>query len=1356
MKQKSKAVWLCCVLLLTLGLAPSTSSARLTTDLGWELVVPNVLTRIWRSNHYETDHTLYITTENDVRRTTDDGDTWTTLFATTPISEVLRISSMAWDPGDLVMPALFVARNVGYDHGEVFRSTDDGLTWETVLAPPSTLLYDIAAVRDADDKLVVFAVGFSPDVPSVWRSADGGDTWALANTGLLGWTDLYRIFPSPNFAADQTVYLTGYSPPLRSTDGGLTWERVAIPWVDIAREVVFSPQYATDGTLWISYFFVEGSGEDDMPPNGVVRSTDFGATWEKVNTGLPVDYLDGYILGLDVSPDYPADPALYAVERTLQYASTPWMLYRSPNGGDRWWQQRVASEATPKGLLVAERDLLFLPTIEGLWRLRTHCWEWIINGGCEVNEAWSFPITPSTAGYSTAQEHTDARAIRVGIVGTANKLAYSSARQRITLPATATDATLTLWLYPTSTETQRAAFSPALEHALATQSPDAVAAGDAQFILIMNDAGAILERLLWTLDDDATWKSYTFDLSGYAGQSIWLHVGVYNDGVGGVTGVYVDDVSIVACESPPETPAPPSPPVNLGAIGEDFLLTDAANYQSRPAVAFNPEDDEYLLAYRDSRHSSLPDIYIQRVRSDGRLLGNAVSLVSDDHIQKSVRVAYLASSDRYLVVWQDDRNITDDVYGQLVWRWGELDGGNFPIAAYPDDQVSPRVAANNASGEFLVVWGNAVNGGSMSSVQGQRIGGSGGGLGARFDVSDGTSWAATPDVAHRPLANDYIVVWKDGRLGNHDIFAQRVLADGALASGNIPVTTAPDVQENPSVAAGGADDAVLVVWEDWRSGQRDIYGTRFAAGTFVNVDIPIGTAPEHEEMPVVALWPTAGDSSFLVVWETRVGCGDLHAQRVTASGSLLGAQVVVSNEPHTQSQPAIAVGRTASQPGYLVVWEDYRVNYPGIYGQRLDVNAGKVGLHVGLTPMDGLQVHPAMAYSETSDRYLVAWYHFDGTGARIAGYAVDGDGSLAWTPVTVTGYLQTPDLAMDVAWDADNDRFLVVWSDVEPATVDDFNVYGQMMAVDGSRVGGEVTVSSAAGQQHAPSVAYSPELARYLIVFESADPVSQTTAIRGQFLTADGMPLFSGVGTNFTITAPGEGYQARHPDVAYDESTRTFLTVWQDNRLDLLPGRWDIYGRQVDGVFGTLIAPEFVIAGEPAHNEAIPRLTALGVKGQYFVVWDDTDMASRDDSDVLGRLLGTSGIPLSPVRSIAAVPDYAEGTPDVAYNMWRDRLLVTWYGAPQSEFIFQADIYARQLRSDGVPETDVHPIAVAADSIRYSPVLAARWGFAEWLIVWSDYRGDAYYERVGVYGRRQAVVEFNYLPLVMRMWPSTN
>jgi uncharacterized repeat protein (TIGR01451 family) len=561
MKPKAALALILALIALAVSAGLTTSSATPMAALDWELVLPDGPTRIWRSPWYETDHRLFVTTGGDLRRTTDDGDTWTTLYPTWPLTETTGISAMAFDPAAPAAPILFVARIRRDDRAEVYRSTDSGSTWSQVLATTDALVLDLVAVRDSADQLIVFAVGSGAQV---WRSMDGGDTWFRAAAGLPDWAEMNRIFASPAFATDGTLYATGATAGdclfVRSTDGGDTWAEVDIPQVDVARQVVFSPQYAADGTLWISYTRTGLEG----PFNGVVRSTDYGDTWQVVSAGLDTDLYDSYVLGLAVSPDYPDDPALYAVQISMYCIDPTWDLYRSPANGDMWWEQGTTPADIPRGLLVADRNLVFLPARNGLWRLRTTCWEWVVNGNCERATGWRLPDTPVPADYVTDQAHGGSRSLRVGIIGGSNRYAYSSARQQVDLPETAFEATLSFWLYPVSTETQVAEFDPAnvqraaVDHVL----PPSPASGDAQYVLILDEGGTIQQTLLWMLADTPTWEPYTFDLSPYLGETIWLHFGVYNDGAGGITGMYVDDVSLTACEPPPPSQPPPTSWVN--------------------------------------------------------------------------------------------------------------------------------------------------------------------------------------------------------------------------------------------------------------------------------------------------------------------------------------------------------------------------------------------------------------------------------------------------------------------------------------------------------------------------------------------------------------------------------------------------------------------------------------------------------------------------------------------------------------------------------------------------------------------------------------------------------------------------
>lgn len=1312
------------------ALSPITTSQM--GALSWEPVLPDVRSRIWRSPWYDANRTLYAVTDERLLRTTDDGNSWTPLYITA--APTATLTSMAFDPGTTWGPTLFAVTNDPGNVARVLRSRDDGLNWQTVLTDTAKPLADIAAAREADGKLVVFAVGDT----HAWRSPDGGDTWLSLDAALPEWAYLYRIFISPEFAADKTVYLTGFNPPLRSTDGGFTWQTLAVPWVDIARDVIFSPNYAADGTLWMSYFWIEGSGEDDLPMNGVVRSTDRGITWQKAREGLPVEWPDGWILGLAVSPEYASDKALFLVERVATMEGTAYEFYRTNNRGDTWILQGLAPNHTPRGLIAVRRDLLFLPTSDGLYRLRLLCSEWIRNGSCEINEAWDLPATPITAAYSTEQALSPTRSIRVGLTTAANRMGYSSARQRIVLPSTLSRAMLRFWLYPVSTEVQTAELPPE-----ATTLP-ATMAGDVQYVLLLSDQGTILKQLVWMRSNEREWLHITFDLDPYIGQTLWLLFGVYNDGVGGKTGMYVDDVTIQGC-LPPSTPpaAPPPPQTNL--IKQDFLLSDAANAQTNPAIAYNPEDDEYLLAWEYTRSETESDIFIRRISSAGKLLGEAIPLTTGPELQVRPHVAYMPAADRYLVVWQEHQHpgSAPDVYGRLVTRAGAPEGAPFPIAVAAAGQIGPRVAAGD--GAFLVVWTDALP--APARIRGQRLDGAGTLLGTAFDISNGAGWAAFSDVAYSPVLGDFFVAWQDTRAGAHDdVYVQRVTPAGALSGNNIAVSNALGNQEFVALAANTANTRVLFVWNDSRGDSRQLYGREldFSGGAPQTPEFRVSTHPIQEGPPAVAYWPATAAAGYRVVWEAPTGAGDLLTRRILTGGGPIGLPTIVSDDPHTQTRPALAVATEGAQPSALAVWRDYRAgDKTGIYGQRLDENGARLGLHFGLTPLPRLQTQPAVAYSNTSDRSLVAWANVWGGGGnqstRVMGYLLDGDGILASAPITFTERVLTTTTQVSVDWDYWNDEFLVAWSGAG-------DIIGQRVTANGNLQGGNFVISALDGAQRAPVVVAGR--GEHLVIFEATHPLSATTDIFGQFVAGAGARL----GDAFNISRlPGPAQQAWNPHATYDAINNTFFVVWQEQN-PTSPGipLWDIVGQMVAGEDGSLLGPRRILADVLEMQESHPRVAWGGPEDVpfYLLVWAAFDM-NTGQSEIMARRLEQNGAPGTPPYALTATAGEQEIQPALTYDPFTRRFLAVWDVIPQGAGAPFA-IRGQQLDGDGAPEGEVLPVAEDAASARRSPTATARRNHGEWLIAWEDGRVDTAVEHINIYARRAPITRRIFLPLVLR------
>jgi len=70
---------------------------------------------------------------------------------------------------------------------------------------------------------------------------------------------------------------------------------------------------------------------------------------------------------------------------------------------------------------------------------------------------------------------------------------------------------------------------------------------DLQMMIVLNQNKQELKRFLNERSDTKSWKSFTYDLRQFAGQTVWIYFGTYNNGWGGIMGMYVDDASLIIC-----------------------------------------------------------------------------------------------------------------------------------------------------------------------------------------------------------------------------------------------------------------------------------------------------------------------------------------------------------------------------------------------------------------------------------------------------------------------------------------------------------------------------------------------------------------------------------------------------------------------------------------------------------------------------------------------------------------------------------------------------------------------------------------------------------------------------------------
>ena len=318
----------------------------------------------------------------------------------------------------------------------------------------------------------------------------------------------------------------------------------------------------------------------------------------------------------------------------------------------------------------------------------------------------------------------------------------------------------------------------------------------------------------------------------------------------------------------------------------DFCIQDwpapTALSEKQPDVAYNPDDDEYLVVFDwDFGGVGDRDVMFVVVYGGGGISPMPLAVADDANWDDSnPAVAYNPDDGNYMVVWErrDTSNVAQ-VYGSIVTD--HVAGLPFSIKVGNADHLGPDAAYSTGAGRYLVVW-----------------------------EDHGAGWTLPPDIESASY---------DGTGG----------FEAYLHIAPQPVTQS-SLQTSPAVTAHGTAARWMVVWEDSRSvlttginvwGQQveydfglDLYGSALA----------IGTALGDAESPDVA-WGLTGspDGEYLVVWIEGELADLVFAQRVGSASALVGDTILVSNHDGSDKFDPDVVFASGSN-AWWTVWADNR------------------------------------------------------------------------------------------------------------------------------------------------------------------------------------------------------------------------------------------------------------------------------------------------------------------------------------------------------------------------------------------------------------------------------------------------
>jgi photosystem II stability/assembly factor-like uncharacterized protein len=239
-----------------------------------------------------------------IYRSRDGGESWDHLgFESVDAVSKIRVHP---DDPDVVYAALFGKYSVPSEERGVYRSTDGGDSWERILfRDANTGAIDI--VLDPADPDVIYAAlweayrkeyTMSSGGPGsgIFKSTDGGDTWTeltrapgLPQEGVVG-----RIGLAVSGADSDRVwalYEHDEGGLFRSDDGGETWALINDDRAIRQRAFYYTHVFADPQDRDVVY----------MQNTSFFRSTDGGETYERINNGTHGDFHD-----LWIDPDDPS------------------------------------------------------------------------------------------------------------------------------------------------------------------------------------------------------------------------------------------------------------------------------------------------------------------------------------------------------------------------------------------------------------------------------------------------------------------------------------------------------------------------------------------------------------------------------------------------------------------------------------------------------------------------------------------------------------------------------------------------------------------------------------------------------------------------------------------------------------------------------------------------------------------------------------------------------------------------------------------------------------------------------------------------------------------------------------------
>ncbi|MBK6523769.1 MAG: T9SS type A sorting domain-containing protein [Bacteroidia bacterium] len=444
--------------------------------------------------------------------------------------------------------------------------------------------------------------------------------------------------------------------------------------------------------------------------------------------------------------------------------------------------------------------------------------------------------------------------------------------------------------------------------------------------------------------------------------------------------------------------------------------------------------------------------------------------------------------------------------GTLMAQWNSDPAVNASVAIVTKSQDNLHTVSD-ANGGAIISWDDNRNSSTNATdIFAQRINASGIIKWATNGIAicNNSAHQQSSAIADAEQGNA-IITWEDIRLGNYDIYAQKIDSSGNIqwAANGIAICSKSTHQKNPKIVGDNAGGAIIV-WEDSVNNFWDIYAQRVSstgAVLWTTGGVGICVAGNTQINPKIE---SDGLGGAIITWQDKRNNVDydIYAQRIDNNGTVQWAAdgVVICNSINTQSNPRIEpdgsngaiigwidkrnaidnniygqrinstgivqwaangnsiCGASGSQSaldikytgsnGTVFTWKDARTATTSVYAQLVSLSGANQLIADGILISNGLKSNNPNAVSDKQNGFIIAWQDSSGTGWDIKTQRLDATGNTLWLSGGVIVSNASNNQINAVQISDNNGGAIYFWEDYRNAA--DYNIYAHHLYSSGS------------------------------------------------------------------------------------------------------------------------------------------------------------------------------------------------------------------------------------------------------------------------------------------------------------------